>query len=90
MRDALYRAISVFSKSKKRKELPIGTEIKLPFTTLKVEECGDGVTLSCANCFFLDVCKENGKFIYESFGSCAAYEREDETNVIFKEISHEN
>lgn len=90
LRDALYRAISVFSKSKKRKELPIGTEIKLPFTTLKVEECGDGVTLSCANCFFLDVCKENGKFIYESFGSFAAYEREDKTNVIFKEISHEN
>lgn len=90
LRDALYRAISVFSKSKKRKELPIGTEIKLPFTTLKVEECSDGVTLSCANCFFLDVCKENGKFIYESFGSCAAYEREDKTNVIFKEISHEN
>lgn len=90
LRDALYRAISVFSKSKKRKELPIGTEIKLPFTTLKVEECGDGVTLSCANCFFLDVCEENGKFIYESFGSCATYEREDKTNVIFKEISHEN
>lgn len=90
LRDALYRAISVFSKSKKRKELPIGTEIKLPFTTLKVEECSDGVTLSCANCFFLDVCKENGKFIYESFGSCAAYEREDKTNVIFKEISNEN
>lgn len=38
LRNALYRAISVFSKSKKRKELPIGTEIKLPFTTLKVEE----------------------------------------------------
>lgn len=90
LRDALYRAISVFNKSKKRKELQIGTEIKLPFTTLKVEECGDGATLSCANCFFLDVCEENGKFIYESFGGCAAYEREDKTNVIFKEISHEN
>lgn len=90
LRDALYRAISVFSKSKKRKELPIGTEIKLPFTTLKVEECGDGVTLSCANCFFLDVCKENGKFIYESFGSCAAYEREDKASVVFKEIIYEN
>ena len=90
LRDALYRAISVFNKSKKRKELPIGTEIKLPFTTLKVEECGDGVTLSCANCFFLDVCKENGKFIYESFGGCAAYEREDKANVVFKEIIYEN
>ena len=88
LRNALYRAISVFSKSKKRKELPIGTEIKLPFTTLKVEECG--VTLSCANCFFLDVCKENGKFIYESFGSCVAYEREDKASVVFKEIIYEN
>lgn len=72
------------------KELPIGTEIKLPFTTLKVEECDDDTTLSCSNCFFLDVCKENGKFVYETFGTCAAYEREDKTNVIFKEISHEN
>jgi hypothetical protein len=90
LRNALYRAISVFSKSKKRKELPIGTEIKLPFTTLKVEECGDGVTPPCANCFFLDVCKENGKFVYESFGTCDASEREDETNVIFKEIIYEN
>lgn len=72
------------------KELPIGTEIKLPFTTLKVEECDDGTILSCSNCFFLDVCEENGKFVYETFGTCDASEREDKTNVIFKEISHEN
>lgn len=72
------------------KELPIGTEIKLPFTTLKVEECGDGVTISCANCFFAEVCEDNGKFVYESFGGYDSLEREDETNVIFKEISHEN
>lgn len=69
------------------KELPIGTEIKLPFTTLKVETV---IGYSCENCFFIEVCEENGKFIYESFGSFAAYEREDKTNVIFKEISHEN
>ena len=54
------------------KELPIGTEIKLPFTTLK------------------EVCEENGEFVSESFGGCDSLEREDETNVIFKEISHEN
>lgn len=90
LRDALYRAISVFSKSKKRKELPIGTEIKLPFTILKVEECDDDTILSCSNCFFLEVCEENGEFVSESFGGCDSLEREDETNVIFKEISHEN
>lgn len=48
LRNALYRAISVFSKSKKRKELPIGTEIKLPFATLKVEAVRGH---SCYNCF---------------------------------------
>lgn len=31
------------------KELPIGTEIKLPFTTLKVETV---IGYSCENCFF--------------------------------------
>lgn len=87
LRDALYRAISVFSKSKKRKELPIGTEIKLPFTTLKVETVRGH---SCKNCFFIEVCEENGEFVSESFGGCDSLEREDETNVIFKEISHEN
>ena len=35
---ALSKAQSIFNKSKNvMKELPIGTEIKLPFTTLKVE-----------------------------------------------------
>lgn len=72
------------------KGLPIGTEIKLPFTTLKVEECDDDTILSCSNCFFLDVCEENGEFVSESFGGCDSLEREDETNVIFKEISNEN
>lgn len=69
------------------KELPIGTEIKLPFTTLKVETVRGH---SYENCFFIEVCEENGKFVYESFGGCDSLEREDETNVIFKEISHEN
>jgi hypothetical protein len=68
------------------KELPIGTKINLPFTTLKVEEIE---SICCDNCFFAEVCEENGKFVYESFGSCDASEREDRTNVIFKEISHE-
>lgn len=71
------------------KELPIGTEIKLPFATLKVEETSKINIVSCDTCFFEKVCEENGKFVYESFGACAAYEREDKTNVIFKEISHE-
>lgn len=69
------------------KELPIGTEIKLPFTTLKVETARGH---SCENCFFIEVCEENGEFVSESFGGCDSLEREDETNVIFKEISHEN
>lgn len=69
------------------KELPIGTKIKLPFVTLEVEAVGGH---SCENCFFIEVCEENGEFVSESFGACAAYEREDKTNVIFKEISHEN
>lgn len=69
------------------KELPIGTEIKLPFTTLKVETVRGH---SCENCFFIGVCEENGEFVSESFGGCDSLEREDETNVIFKEISHEN
>lgn len=69
------------------KELPIGTEIKLPFTTLKVETV---ISHSCENCFFIEVCEENGKFVYESFGSCAAYEREDKASVVFKEIIYEN
>lgn len=43
------------------KELPIGTEIKLPFTTLKVETV---IGHSCENCFFIEVCEENGKFVY--------------------------
>lgn len=90
LRNALYRAISVFSKSKKRKELPIGTEIKLPFTTLKVEAIEKSRFIYCNYCFFAEVCEENGKFVYESFGTCDASEREDNTNVIFKEISHEN
>lgn len=72
------------------KELPIGTKIKLPFTTLKVEEDDKDKIHPCSNCFLLDVCEENGKFVYETFGTCAAYEREDKNNVIFKEISHEN
>lgn len=67
------------------KELPIGSKIKLPFVTLEVVEGH-----SCCNCFFIEVCEENGKFIYETFGTCDASEREDKTNVIFKEISHEN
>ena len=50
------------------KELPIGTEIKLPFTTLKVEECDDDTILSCSNCFFLDVCEENGKLYMKLLG----------------------
>ena len=85
---ALSKAQSIFNKSKNvMKELPIGTEIKLPFTTLKVETV---IGHSCENCFFIEVCEENGKFVYESFGTCDASEREDNTNVIFKEISHEN
>lgn len=72
------------------KELRIGTEIKLPFSTLKVEETDKGNIYSCDTCFFAKVCEENGKFVYESFGTCDASEREDNTNVIFKEISHEN
>lgn len=69
------------------KELPIGTEIKLPFTTLKVETV---IGHSCENRFFIEVCEENGEFVSESFGGCDSLEREDETNVIFKEISNEN
>lgn len=69
------------------KELPIGTEIKLPFTTLKVETV---IGHSCENCFFIEVCEENGEFVSESFGGCDSLEREDETNVIFKDKSHEN
>lgn len=42
------------------KELPIGTEIKLPFTTLKVETVRGH---SCENCFFIEVCEENGEFV---------------------------
>lgn len=72
------------------KELPIGTEIKLPFTTLKVEAVEKSRFIYCNYCFFAEVCEDNGKFVYESFGTCDASEREDETNVIFKEISHEN
>lgn len=49
------------------KELPIGTEIKLPFTTLKVETVRGH---SCENCFFIEVCEENGEFVSESFGGC--------------------
>lgn len=45
------------------KELPIGTEIKLPFTTLKVETV---IGHSCENCFFIEVCEENGEFVSES------------------------
>lgn len=88
--DALYRAISVFNKSKKRKELPIGTEIKLPFTTLKVEADAKDIIPLCSNCFLLEICEENGKFVYETFGACNSYEREDKTSVIFKEIIYEN
>lgn len=85
---ALSKAQSIFNKSKNvMKELPIGTEIKLPFTTLKVETVRGH---SCENCFFIEVCEENGEFVSESFGGCDSLEREDETNVIFKEISHEN
>lgn len=67
------------------KELPIGTEIKLPFVTLKVEAVRGH---SCYNCFFIEVCEENGEFVSESFGGCDSLEREDETNVIFKEIGN--
>lgn len=88
---ALSKAQSIFNKSKNvMKELPIGTEIKLPFTTLKVEAIEKSRFIYCNYCFFAEVCKENGKFVYESFGTCDASEREDNTNVIFKEISHEN
>ena len=69
------------------KELPIGSKIKLPFVTLEVEVVEGH---SCCNCFFIEVCEENGEFVSESFGGCDPLEREDETNVIFKEISHEN
>jgi hypothetical protein len=68
------------------KELPIGTEIKLPFVTLEVEAI-EGIC--CDKCFFAEVCEENGEFVAKSFGGCDASEREDRTNVIFKEISHE-
>lgn len=71
------------------KELPIGTEIKLPFTTLKVEVDDKDIIASCSKCFLLEICEENSKFVYETFGACIAYEREDKTYVIFKEISHE-
>lgn len=88
---ALSKAQSIFNKSKNvMKELPIGTEIKLPFTTLKVEAIEKSRFIYCNYCFFAEVCEENGKFVYESFGTCDASEREDNTNVIFKEISHEN
>lgn len=46
---ALSKAQSIFNKSKNvMKELPRGTEIKLPFTTLKVETVRGH---SCENCF---------------------------------------
>lgn len=69
------------------KELPIGTEIKLPFTTLKVEEVENNRIYNCNQCAFSKLCEENGKFVYESFGTCDASEREDNTNVIFKDIT---
>lgn len=47
------------------KELPIGTEIKLPFTTLKVETV---IGYSCENCFFIEVCEENGNLYMNLLG----------------------
>lgn len=64
------------------KELKLGTEIKFPFITLKVVEA-DGY--NCSNCYFADVCRSIGGLVRKTFGTCVASEREDNTNVIFKE-----
>lgn len=34
------------------KELPVGTKIKLPFATLKVEAVERSIFIFCNNCFF--------------------------------------
>lgn len=66
------------------KEIKLGTEIKFPFITLKVVEAdGD----NCSNCYFADDCSSIGGLIYKTFGTCDASEREDNTNVIFKDIT---
>lgn len=66
------------------KEIKLGTEIKFPFITLKVVEA-DGH--NCSNCYFADVCNSLGELILKTFGTCDAFEREDNTNVIFKDIT---
>ena len=60
------------------KELPVGTEVKLPFGKVVVEECPD-----CEGCLFnfLDDCNEDGIGL---FGVCAASFRSDKKDVIFK------
>lgn len=64
------------------KELKLGTEIKFPFITLKVVEA-DG----CSNCYFADACRSIGGLVHKTFGTCVASEREDNTNVIFLDIT---
>lgn len=71
-----------------RKELPIGTRIELPFTTLEVVEEKDRIIV-CNDCYFQSFCTEDCNTICNLFGGCNSIERNDKTNVIFKEVSHE-
>lgn len=60
------------------KELPIGTEVKLPFGKIVVEEAPN-----CEGCLFElpDDCAEAGISL---FGVCTASFRSDKKDVIFK------
>lgn len=61
-------------------ELPIGTVVDLPFSTIKVEEQG---SYSCDGCIFEDmaVCSTAS----EGFGECDEDKRADGKGVIFKQ-----
>lgn len=63
------------------KELPVGTEIKLPFLTLEIVET-EGV--NCRYCYLSDLCDECGNIVYDMFGTCCKDERKDKKSIYFK------
>ena len=68
----------------KKYEYKIGEEFQLGLKRLRVEEGS-----ACEDCFFSNRCVNYALDAIDIAGGCLPTEREDKTNVIFKEVGEE-